>query len=130
MSRENVERLQRAIEAFNERSVERMMAVFDAEVEFMPLITGVTNEPYRGEAGVRQWLGAIDEDLESFVNHCEQVEDHGDFALAIGYGEGRGRASGAEIRQPWVQLARFENGKVVWWQTFRTRAEALRAVEL
>ena len=130
MSQENAEALRAAIDAYNARSVEGLMAVFDPEIEFMPLLTGLTNTPYRGESGVRDWLAAIEEDFEFFVNRCDRVEDHGEYALAVGHGEGRGRVSGAEIHQPWVQLARFRDGRVVWWQTFRTRGEALEAVGL
>lgn len=87
------------------------MSAFDREVEGNPLLTGVTDTPYRGEEGV------------------ERMEEHGDFVVAVSQGRMRGRASGAEIRQPVVQLGRFRNGKCVWWRTFRRVDEALDAMK-
>jgi ketosteroid isomerase-like protein len=130
MSDENVESFRRAIDAFNDRSVEGMMAVCAVDVEFRPLLAGVTNTPYRGEEGVRKFLAATDEAFEVFRLDCQRVEDHGDYVVALNEGHARGRASGAETHQPLVQIARYENGKIVWWQTFRTSEEALAAAGL
>src|SRR4026207_1648141 len=104
MSQENVDAFRRAIEAFNERSAEGMIAVLDRDAEFSPLLAGVTETPYRGEEGVRKFLAATDEAFEQFHLHCERVEDHGDFVLAVNEVHARGKASGAEIRQPLVQI--------------------------
>ena len=130
MSRENVEAFRRGIEAFNERSLQGMMDVLDRSVEFSPVLAGVTDTPYRGEAGVREFLAATDEAFELFHLHCERVEDHGDFVLAVNEAHARGRASGAAIRQPLVQIAEFRDGKCVWFRSFQTPEEALEAVAL
>lgn len=130
MSRENVEAFRRAIDAFNDRSVEGMMAMCSPDVEFKPLLAGVTDTPYRGEEGVRRFLAATDEAFEFFRLYCERVEDHGEYVVAVNEGHARGLVSGAESRQPLVQIARFAGGKCFWWQTFRTREEALAAVGL
>ena len=60
-----------------------MMAVFDPEVEFAPMVAGVTGSSYRGEQGVRDWLAAMDQEFELFRNECRQVEDHGVYVLAV-----------------------------------------------
>ena len=130
MSQQNVEAWGRAIRAFNERDIEGLIAEYDANVEFLPLIAGVTNEPYRGEQGVRDWVAAVDEEFEFFVSHPDRFEDHGDVVLAVAQMHAKGRASGAEVRRPSVHIARFRDGKVVWWQTFATREAALEAVGL
>ena len=130
MSRENVEAWERAIRAFNERDLESLIAAFDPSVEFMPFVSGVTDEPYRGTQGVRDWVAEVDEGFEFYVSHIGRIEDHGDVALAVAELHGRGRKSGAEVRRPSVHIGRFRDGKVVWWQTFATREEALQAVGL
>jgi ketosteroid isomerase-like protein len=130
MSRENVEAMRRAIEGFNARSVEAMMAEYDPGVEFKPTLAGVTDTPYRGEQGVREFLAATDEAFELFHLHSERIEDYGDFILAVNQVHARGRVSGAEIRQPLVQIAEFRDGRCVWFQSFRTPEEALDAVGL
>ena len=130
MGRENVEAFRRGIEAFNERSVQGMMDVLDGSVEFTPVLAGVTDTPYRGEEGVREFLTATDEAFELFHLHCKRVEDHGDFVLAVNEVHARGRASGAAIRQPLVQIAEFRGGKCVRFRSFRTPEEALNSVRL
>ena len=130
MSRENVEAFRRGIEAFNERSAEGMMDVLDRNVEFSPVLAGVTDSPYRGEEGVRKFLAATDEAFELFHLHCERIEDHGDFVLAVNEVHARGKASGAAIRQPLVQIGEFRDGKCVWFRSFRTQEEALEAAGL
>jgi ketosteroid isomerase-like protein len=107
-----------------------MMDVLDSSVEFSPVLAGVTDTPYRGEEGVREFLDATDESFELFHLHCERVEDHGDFVLAVNEVEARGRTSGAAIRQPLVQVAEFRDRKCVWFRSFRTAEEALEAVGL
>jgi ketosteroid isomerase-like protein len=81
-------------------------------------------------ARVREVLAATDEAFELFHLDCEGIEDHGDCVLAVNEVRARGRASGAEIRQPLVQIAEFRDGKCVWFQSVRTSAEALKAVGL
>ena len=130
MSRQNVEAFRHAVEAFNGPSVEALMSVFADDVEFSPLLAGVTNTPYRGEDGVRRWLAATDEAFEDFRLDDQYGEDHGDFAVSVSEAHARGRASGAERRQPLVQIARFANGECVWWQTFRTTEQALASMGL
>ena len=130
MSQEDVEAIRRMIKAFNERSVEGMMAECDPGVEFKPVLAGVTDTPYRGEEGVRKFLAATDESFEQFELHCERIEDHGDFVLAVNAAYARGKASGVEIRRPIVQIAEVRQGKCVWFQSFLTAAEALEAVGL
>ncbi len=130
MSEENVEAWDRAISAFNDRSVEGMMAECDSEVEFRPVLAGVRNTPYRGTDGVREFLAATDDAFDRFYLESERLEDHGDWVLASCIGRARGRASGAEIERPMVHAAKFRNGKCVWWRTFLTRDEALEAAGL
>ena len=130
MSKENAEAFRRGIDAFNERSAQGMMDVMDPSVEFRPVLAGVTDTPYRGEEGVREFLAATDESFELFHLHCERVEDHGNFVLAVNEVHARGKTSGAAIRQPLVQVAEFREGKCVWFRSFRTPEEALEAVGL
>ncbi len=130
MSQENVEAFRRAIVAFNERDADGMIAVLTPDCEFKPLLAGVTDTPYRGAHGVVAFLAATDEAFEEFRLVNERIEDHGEYVVAVNVGHARGRSSGAEITRPLVQIAQFRDGKCVWWQTFRSAAEALEAVGL
>jgi len=116
--------------AFNERSVSGMMEVCAPDVECRPLLAGVSDAPYRGEDGIRDFLAATDEAFEYFQLETERIEDYGDYVVAVNLGRARGRSSGAEVERPLVQIARFVEGRCVWWQTFRSASEALEAVGL
>jgi len=63
-------------------------------------------------------------------SHCERIEDHRDFVLAVSEAYARGKASGAANRRPVVQIAEVRDGKCSWFQSFQTSAEALLAVAL
>jgi ketosteroid isomerase-like protein len=130
MSQENVDTWRRAIAAFNERDVDGVIAALDPDAEFRPLLAGVREAPYRGVAGIREWLAATDEGFEFFRLRIDEIEDLGDVVLAISEGHAKGRASGAELKRTLVHVARFRDGRCFWWQTFQTRHEALEAVGL
>ena len=106
------------------------MAEYDANDGFRPLISGVMTEPYRGEQESATGSQPLTRTLSFFVSRTHRFEDHGDVALAVADLHGCGRASGAEIQRRSVHIARFTDGKIVWWSTFATRREALEAVGL
>jgi ketosteroid isomerase-like protein len=66
MSRENVDRVDRAYDAFNRRDLDAFLAFMDPEVELMTRFMELEGDPYyRGHDGVRrfwtQFLSAWDE---------------------------------------------------------------------
>ena len=83
----------------------------------------------RGREAYERWLR---EDLPEVWEEwrgedLEFTELPGERVLLIGYIRGRGRASGAEVRVPFGQLARFRDGLVVELQGFLDHASAREA---
>ena len=50
--------------------------------------------------------------------------------LLLGYLHSRGRSSGAEVRVPFGQLARFQDGQVIRLDAYPDHASALEAAGL
>jgi hypothetical protein len=82
MSRENVERTRRVIEAFNRRDLQGYLELMDPELEFIPYEVHLEGgDPYLGHAGIRRWW----EDLFSVVPDVRaevfEVRDFGNRTL-------------------------------------------------
>ena len=72
------------------------------------------------------WVGMFDEfrfDLEDYV-------DGGDYVVTSGWLCGRGRESGAEVRERYAWVVRLRGGKLAEIWEYRDRAQALEAVGL
>ena len=72
------------------------------------------------------WVGMFDEfrfDLEDYV-------DGGDKVVTSGWLCGRGRESGAEVRERYAWVVRLRGGKLAEIWEYRDPAEALAAVGL
>jgi hypothetical protein len=131
MSQENVELVYRAADAFNRRDIDAALILTDDDVEVAPRVAAIEGG-YHGRDGIRRWWGDV---LGSFPDaNIEVVEarDVGDLTIAATRFIGRGAGSDTPIIEGTVvwQVARFRRGKVIWWASFGTRAEALDAVGL
>ena len=59
-----------------------------------------------------------------------EVRDPGDFVIALIRRHGHGLDSGTPFDDTLWQASEWRDGKVVWWQTFASEAEALEAAGL
>jgi ketosteroid isomerase-like protein len=128
MSRENVEVVHRLVEAWNEGNLDAVLALFDAdsEVVFPPDVP--EPGPFHGHAELRQWAEGFLAAWES--HHVEVVEtvDAGDSVIAVAHMVVRGKGSGIETDQTDNHVFAIRAGRIVRWQNFNLRAEALEAV--
>jgi ketosteroid isomerase-like protein len=74
MSRENVEAMRRAIDAFNRRDIDALLEDVDPEIEWHPLLQVLLGGEAtdRGHEGARQLYRDIDEAFTEL--HSEQLE--------------------------------------------------------
>jgi ketosteroid isomerase-like protein len=131
MSRQNVERAYRAIDAFNRRDLDTFLGFMDPEVEFTTRFIELEGDPcYRGHDGIRKWW----EDLLAFVPDFNlevlDVRDLGDRTIGTVHVRGHGVDSDAPFEQRVWQAGEWRNGRLVWWQTFGSGAEATEAAGL
>jgi ketosteroid isomerase-like protein len=133
MSQENVELARRVFDAFVRRDFDQFVAFHDPSCEIQPLLAAVAGN-YHGCAGVREWLGDLFGAFPDFSFRLDDVRELGDRTLTRARVSGHG-AHGMDSVAPMIDqevwiLAEIRNGRVIWWGTFRTEADARAAVGL
>ena len=93
---------------------------------------GIEGTVIRGRAAYERWVREdLPESWQEFRGEdLEFIELPAGRVLLLGYIRARGRASGAEIRVPFGQVARFEDGMVVSLEGFLDHAAAREAAGL
>lgn len=130
MSQENVDVVARVIASGNDGDLETMLALHHPEWEgYIPDEYPVAGT-WRGLDGVRafvlEWLTA----WEDFRVVPEEYVHGGDAVMVAVRYWGKGRASGMEISDRWFYAYRLRGGKIIAWQPFAERADALEALGL
>jgi ketosteroid isomerase-like protein len=134
MSRENVQTVQRAVDAWNADDLDAFLAELDADVEWHPAIEpGLEGKAtiYRGPEGARMiWRQDRGDAWERLTNRPQELRDLGDSVLALGHLELTARTTGIEFRQEVGEVFDLRAGKIVRIRDFLTHAEALEAAGL
>jgi ketosteroid isomerase-like protein len=82
----------------------------------------------RNAAAVRRsFVADLREAWDVWIPEIERLESGGDYVLAIGGSQIRGRGSGVDLTFDWGQVLRFRDGKVIEGRIFGDRQEAERA---
>jgi ketosteroid isomerase-like protein len=134
MSQENVEAVQRAVEAWNADDLDAFLAELDADVEWQPAIEpGLEGRAttYRGHNGARKvWTEDRGEGWERLTNRPQEFRDLGESVLVLGHLDLTARTTGIEFSQEVGEVFDFRAGKIVRVRDFLTHAEALEAAGL
>jgi ketosteroid isomerase-like protein len=130
MSEENVEVVRRTIEAYMSGDNEAALAAFDPAVAFDWKALRPDGRVFRGSGGVaeamRDWSGTF----EDWRMEIEEILDAGDCVFVVTHDVGRGKGSGIPIEQTAYQVVTLRNGKIIHWQGFPRRDQALEAAGL
>jgi ketosteroid isomerase-like protein len=129
MSQENVDAVNRAISAINERDVDAYLAVCTPDVELINPIAAIEG-PNRGESGIRRFFDGIREGATRFELEVERLEPLGDDRVLGFLTLNVESERGFPQRQPLTNLYELEGGKLSRVRVFRDRAEALEAAGL
>jgi ketosteroid isomerase-like protein len=131
MSQENVEIARQALEGFNRRDIEALVALATPDCEWFPGISGaVGGGVYRGRKGIETWLGEVHDALETQRLRGDEFRDLGDRVLLLGRTEARGRESGVVINAPLGAVFYFRDGKILRIRSFLDHDEASRVAGL
>ena len=131
MSREKVEVVRAAIDAFNHRDLVALTRSFDPEIEWMPGgPAAVEHAVYRGRDEVSDGFAATWDAWDLFHLEEHHVRDLGDPILWLGRARMRGGASHLEFQQEFAIHLLVREGKIVRAQGFLTWQEALEAAGL
>jgi ketosteroid isomerase-like protein len=134
MSKENVESVQRAVEAWNADDLDAFLAELDADVEWHPAIEpGLEGKAtiYRGHDGAQKvWRENRGEAWERLTNRPQEFRDLGESVLVLGRLGLTARTTGIEFSQEVGEVFDFRAGKIVRVRDFLTHAQALEAAGL
>ena len=129
MSRENVEVVQSGFSALARGDFESFFSVLDDGVEWV-------NPPYAVEPGTRrgtaEFREALDRMRASFGGirlEVDEVVEAGETVVVVtGRWTGEGTGSGVRLETPFSSVLTLRDGKVVRYEWFREKAEALRTI--
>lgn len=103
----------------------------DPGVELESPFSSVLGEPYRGHAGVAQWMRDVDEQFSQWRVQVDDLQAVGDSVIALGSVHATGRASGIEFDRPMAWVSAFgEDRRVTRLRIYLDIEEALRDVGL
>jgi ketosteroid isomerase-like protein len=130
MSEENVETVERAITAINERDVDGYLACCTEDIQLRTPVSPVVGA-YEGADGIRRFFADIEDagpDFRLVLERLEAVD--GERVLAFTGVAVHGRASGLSVPLQTGNVYEFEEGKIRRIQIFSDREEALKAAGL
>ena len=131
MSKENVENVRRAFDAFSRGDLKGTLDHFAPESEFRPSGRFVdSQEVYRGREGFADFWETLRSPWESLTISIERIEDLGDQVLVLGTFHGKGRGSGVEVSDETAWLQTIQEGLILHTVTFPNWAEAIDAAGL
>jgi ketosteroid isomerase-like protein len=141
MSEENVERVRWGYEAWNRRDFDQLLEFADPEIEWRPVsVSGETSTEdfaripgvdavYHGHEGVRRFWETFIEPWEQVAVDVEELRDSGDCVVAFVRFRALAR-NGLKVDVFNGQVFTFRGSKVVRFEAFADRAEALEAAGL
>jgi ketosteroid isomerase-like protein len=114
--RPNVEVVRQVYEAFKQRDMPTVFALFAPDIEMVQSTEVPWGGTYKGHAGAGQFFTRLTEHVTSSVV-LEQFIDAGEHVVAIGRNQGIANATGNRLDVPIAHLWALRNGKVshVWF---------------
>jgi ketosteroid isomerase-like protein len=125
---ENVERSYAAYGAFNRRDWGAALAIHADDVEVTPLAAAVGSS-YRGADGLRRYWEDLLTNFPDFTTEVLEVRDLGALTLCAVRFSGHGAGSAAPFEQVVWQLANWRDGRISWWRSYASLAEATSAAD-
>jgi ketosteroid isomerase-like protein len=124
----NVEIVQQAFAAFEQRDPELIVSVCSKDIVFEPVTAQIAaaGEPYRGHAGMRRYM----EDVASVWQELRPAPEafhEGGNGIVVATGRVYAWGAGRVIDSPAGWLWRVEDGLLVYGRVFATAAGALEA---
>ena len=119
--------VRRVFELVRAGDVDSVVAITSPEVEFSTFLTEVEGGSYKGHDGVRAWQADLRASFAHYEPEPRRFEDFGDIVVTTGTIHFRGTESGVPVEQPFVNVMAIPAGKIQWWRTYRSLAEASEA---
>jgi ketosteroid isomerase-like protein len=110
MSQRNIELTRALYERWNSGDRPDPAEYCDPAVELDSPFSSVVGEPYRGVAGVQEWMRDVDEQFSEWHVNVDDMRAVGDTVISIGSVQARGRASGISFDRPMAWVSVFSEG--------------------
>jgi ketosteroid isomerase-like protein len=133
MSRENMELVRRAGEAFNRHDIEALAAISDDDLEFLSALGSVDSggAAYRGPGAWAAYFARMDEIWDGWRLEDLEVFDGGDDRVAAVFRLiGNGKGSGVPVDHRIGLAYRMRQGKLWRMRSYLDPTDALEAVGL
>jgi ketosteroid isomerase-like protein len=131
MSRENVEIVRAAYRAFNSGDAERLLGLVASDIEIQASGLMLDQGTYEGHEGVVAYRENLREVWgDSLHIHVEDFIEEGDNVVVMARTSARGKSSGAEVDIPLAHVWTIRAGKIIRFQPFANREEALETLGL
>jgi ketosteroid isomerase-like protein len=114
--------------AINAADLDAFVALAHKNVEFTSMVAEAEGTTFRGHDGVRAWWETIRGAFEDV--RWELLDFQGSGDRAVSHIRMAGTLSGVPVEQTMWQAVKLREGKLSWWASYRTEAEALEAVGL
>ena len=131
MSKQAVELVRRAMEAWNREDLDALIPLSDPEVEFVSIFAGMEGRTYRGYDGLRRYFDDMRDTWSEFHREIEGVTDAGGGQVVVSFRLlGIARASGVPVDERVTTVFRLRDGRLHRMVVYRDRDEALEAAGL
>jgi uncharacterized protein len=130
MSRENVEIVRRALEAYDSEGLDGYLRYLNPEVEWGTTDTWIERATYRGHAGVRRYLGTMEAEFDDVRVKPVDVIDAGEQVVSSVRISGRGKGSGAPVELTLISVGWLRDGVAYRIRNYPDMAQALEAAGL
>jgi uncharacterized protein len=130
MSRQNVDLVREALDAFNGCDIDRLLEHIHPNLEFVSHLAGGEGGVYQGPPGLRRYFVDLERQWSEIVRLPEEFIDAGDSVVAVYRVRALGRVSGVKLDQRFATVFIVHSGKIGGIQTYRDRRQALEAAGL
>jgi ketosteroid isomerase-like protein len=131
VSRQNVEIVRQATDAYNRGDLEEALGWMHPEIEWdMSRVPVPDPGVFRGYAGLMAFHNSWEESFESMELEAEEYLEAGDQVISVVRHVGRGRLSEVEVEQTFAQLWTVRDGKIIRMEMHEDRDAALEAAQL
>jgi ketosteroid isomerase-like protein len=128
---DNVEIVERGMEAFNERGIDGILPLLHPDFEATtPPELASEPDTYRGPDGIRRWFDSFEEVMDEIRWDPSRFSDAGDGRVLVEFTlRARGRTTGLDFGQEAVMVWSLRDGRASRLDLYPTLEQALRAVE-
>lgn len=130
MSQENRELVQRCFELFRRGEYAATLVYFDQAVETVEPGDMPGAATYVGYAGLAEAFSHFADAWAAYTVDLDELLDVGDQVLASVRYHAIGQENGVPVETTVAHVYAVENGRIVRWQMFNTRDDALEAAGL